>query len=124
MEHSISLSEDRSYVVLRLRGEIRGRAAVETNLEAHSFGREHGVHRYLVDARECRNVDTVFGNYEFAYKDMRLAEGIDRNARIAVLVSPGDHSHDFVETVSRNSGLDVTLFTDLELALRHLSEER
>ena len=56
----------------------------------------------------------------FAYKDMQLAEGIDLNAIVATLVSPDDHSHDFIETVSRNAGLNVTLFTDLDLAKQHL----
>ena len=54
---------------------------------------------------------------------MQQAEDIDRNARVAVLRSPGDHSHDFIETVSRNAGLHVKLFTDRAKALAHLLEE-
>ena len=41
-------------------------------------------------------------------------------ARVALLVSPGDHSHDFVETAARNAYLDVTLFRDKDAAVRHL----
>lgn len=122
MKHTISLSEEGTYVILTIFGEITRQRAMEMNREAHAFGREHGVRRYLVDVRECRNVDSVLGNYEFAYKDMQRTEGIDRNARVATLVDPGDHSHDFVETVARNTGLDVTLFTDPERAVRHLTE--
>jgi len=39
---------------------------------------------------------------------------------VAVLVSPNDHSHDFMETVSHNAGLNVAFFADLEQAERHL----
>lgn len=69
---------------------------------------------------ESRNVDTISRIYEFAYEDMKTPEGIDKNARVALLVSPEDHSHDFVETVARNTGMDVTLFRDREAAINHL----
>ncbi len=51
---------------------------------------------------------------------MQETPGIDKYAHVAVLVSPDDHSHDFVEVVARNSGLNVTLFRDLAAAIKHL----
>jgi hypothetical protein len=66
-------------------------------------GRKMGINKYLVDVTKARNTDTVLGNYEFAYTDMKKTEGIDKYARVAVLVSPEDHSHDFVEIVARNA---------------------
>jgi hypothetical protein len=48
---------------------------------------------------------------------------IDKTALVAVLVRPDDHSHDFVETVARNSGLRVTLFRDRERAEDHLRSD-
>lgn len=74
-----------------------------------------------MDVREARNTDSVFNNYSFAYKDMHKAEEIDKRARVAVVVSPQDNSHDFIETVSRNAGLDVVLFTDIDRAVAHLA---
>jgi hypothetical protein len=41
---------------------------------------------------------------------------------VALLVDPEDHSHDFVETVGRNAGLNVTLFRDRDAAKQYLSE--
>lgn len=78
------------------------------------------MNRYLVDVTESRNVDSDSNNYKFAYEDILINPGIDRNAHVALLVDPRDHSHDFFETVARNAGLDVTLFRDRELARRHL----
>ena len=67
--------------------------------------------------------NSTLGSYRFAHDDMKRTPAIDTSAVVAVLVSPGDHSHDFIETVSRNSGLNVTLFTDRERAVAHLLRE-
>ena len=53
---------------------------------------------------------------------MRQMEGIDIQAKVATLVSPNDHSHDFMETVSRNAGLQVRIFTDPVEAKQFLME--
>ena len=58
--------------------------------------------------------------YQFAYTDMRKMEGMDLHARVATLVSPEDHSHEFMATVANNAGLDVNLFTNAEEAIHFL----
>jgi len=120
MTYTITPSRDGRYIVLKVFGEINRRIAMKQNVEAHALGRKLGINRYLVDVTEACNTDTVQDSYEFAYKDMNGTEGIDRSARVATLVSPGDHSHDFIETVCRNAGLNVKLFTDPEMARSHL----
>lgn len=119
-EYAITPSADGRYIVIKVRGEINRKAAMQQNLEAHALGRKMGVNRYLVDVTEAKNTDSVRDSYDFAYTDMSITEGIDKAARVSTLVSQGDHSHDFIEIVSRNSGLNVTLFTDRELAVQHL----
>lgn len=96
---------------------------MELNIKTHALGKKLGINRYLVDVTEARNVDNTFDKYNFAYKDMKDMPEINRQARVALLVSPGDHSHDFIETVSRNTGLDVTLFTDRQMAIEYLTTE-
>ena len=124
MGYTITLSDDGEYIVLKVTGFISRESAMRQNLEAHALGRRLQIDRYLVDLREARNVESPAEAYDFAYKDMQLAEGIDLNAIVATLVSPDDHSHDFIETVSRNAGLNVTLFTDLDLAKQHLKHAK
>lgn len=121
--YSINLSENGQYIILKLCGEVTGDLANRQIPEAHALGRKLGIHRYLVDATEARNVDTVTGNYQFAHKDMLKNPNIDKYAKVAILVSRGDYSHDFAETTSRNSGLNVTLFRDREKAVCHLLQE-
>ncbi len=123
MGYTITPSADGKYILLKITGNIDRHLAMQYNLEAHKIGQELGIDRYLVDATESRNVESSIESYEFAYKDMHDTPAIDRSARVAALVSPDDHSHDFIETVTRNSGLDMTLFTDREEAIRHLLQD-
>ena len=123
MSYSVKPSEDGKYIILKHWGEIDRKLTTQRNLEAHALGAELGITRHLVDLTEAKHVDTVINTYEFAYKDMRLLPGINKDARVAVLVSPEDHSHDFVETVTRNAGQNVTLFRDRDAAIQHLLKD-
>lgn len=122
MKHSVSVSEDGKYIVLKASGTISRVQVIIFFIEAHALGQQHGLERYLVDFTECRNTDTVLRNYTLAYQDMKDPR-IDQSARTALLVSVHDHSHDFLETLLRNAGNDVTLFQDHELAVWHLLKE-
>jgi hypothetical protein len=123
MKYTIRPSKDGKYIILKIVGEINSQSAMNQNLEAHAMGRELGINRYLVDVTEARNTDSAADSFNFANKDMKETEGIDVYARVATLVSPEDHSHDFIETVTRNSGLFVKIFTDPDLARQFLTEE-
>jgi hypothetical protein len=123
MTYTITPSNDKKYVILKVTGDINRRLAIKYDMEAHKIGHELGIDRYLMDLTESKNVESSVDNYEFAYKDIRDTPDIDRSARVAILVSPDDHSHDFIITVTRNSGLDVTLFIDREEAIRHLLQD-
>jgi len=116
----IKVSDDGKYVILKHWGEINSEITTQRNLEAHALGMKLGITRHLVDVTEATHVDSATNTYKFAYEDMRLLPGINKKARVAVLVSPDDHSHDFVETVTRNAGQNVTLFRNREAAIKHL----
>ena len=122
MNYTITPSKDGKYIILKIQGEINRQSAMKQNLEAHTLGGKLGINRYLVDVKESRNTDSVMESYDFAYEDMKNTEGIDLYARVAFLVSPGDHSHDFIETVTTNSGLNVKIFTDFDLAMQFLEK--
>jgi hypothetical protein len=123
MSYRITPSQDNSHILIEVRGVIGKTNAMQQNIEAHRLGRSLGIKRYLVDLTQARNRDSVLANYEFAYHDMRQCEEIDLFAKVVLLVSPEDHSHDFIETVSKNAGFNVTLFTDSAAARRFLLGE-
>ncbi len=123
MFYSIEPSDDGKYIVLKVVGDYTRPIAMKHNEEAHAMGKELGINRYLVDMTESENVETVTENYNFAHKDMINTPGIDQKARVAILASPGDRSHDFVETVANNAGLNVKIFTERKLAIHHLLQD-
>ena len=120
MSYEIYLSDDGKYIVTKHWGEITSELVIKRTLEAHAMGEKLGITRHLMDVTEARNIDSVTKTYKFAYKDIESVPQINLNARVAVLVSPDDHSHDFVETVTRNAGQNVTIFRDREAAIKHL----
>ncbi len=123
MDCNITLSPDKKYIIQKVSGEINRAKAMQFNQETHALGKEKGIDKFLVDMTKARNTDSAVNNYQFAYKDMKEMPEDVRNARIATLVSPDDHSHDFIETVSQNSGLNVKIFRDRDEAIRYLFEE-
>jgi hypothetical protein len=120
MSYTITPSTGGTYIVLKIEGDITSQLAMKQNIESHALGNELGISRYLVDVIGSRNINSVTENYKFAHNDMRTTPGINKMARVAILVSPEDHSHDFIETVARNAGLDTTIFRERDLAIQHL----
>jgi hypothetical protein len=122
MTYSIIASEDKKYITVKVVGNISRLLAIQYNLEAHALGKELEIDCFLLDFTECRNTDTVMRNYKYVYDDMKNP-GINQEARTAMLVSPNDHSHDFIESLFRDAGADVTLFQDRDLAVWHLMQK-
>jgi len=123
MKYTITPSTDGKYIILKVKGEINRETVLQPNLEAHALAKKLGIKRHLVDVTEAKNTDSILHSYEFAYDDMINTKGIDKNAIVAILVSPTDISHDFIETVLRNAGLHVKLFRDLNAAKLFLTNK-
>ena len=77
MEYWIEPSEDRTYIVLTVIGDFTAETFMNCIVETHMRGMAQGIHRYLVDVRRARNVDTPYKTYKFAYADMPVTEGVD-----------------------------------------------
>ncbi len=122
MTYTITPSADGKYIIVKVSGETTSQSAMKQNIEAHVLGKKLGISRYLVDATAARNLNTVTQDYLLAHEDMMKTTDVDRNARGAILVSPEDHSHDFIETMSKNAGLDTKHLRDHELAIQHLQK--
>ena len=77
--------------------------------------------RFLFDVRGCPNIEQPHKTYKYTYDEMKTLN-LDRVARVAILASPNDKSHDFVETVNVNAGYNVKLFKEANAALSWLEE--
>ena len=120
MPYEIYPSGDGKYIIAKHWGELTSDVVIRRTLEAHELGKKLGVTRHLMDVTEAVNVDTPTQTYKFANEEIGKFTGINMSVRVAVLVSPEDHSHDFSETVTRNAGQDVTLFRNRESAIEYL----
>lgn len=122
MSYTIDISDNRKFFRVRVNGDVSAQLACKWSAELQEASRAHGIRRFLFDVRTSRNVSNVLENYMFAYNDAKELQ-LERNARSAILASPEDRSHDFVETVMRNVGYNVTVFSDESSAVSWLEED-
>jgi hypothetical protein len=120
MGQNIYKPEEENFLVLKIDGIMNRKIAKQYFDEAHRKGIELGINKFLYDLTNATNTESNMDNYLFANTDIRNMEDIDLNTYVAMVVSPNDHSHDFIETVSRNAGLNVTLFRDYSKAVEYL----
>jgi hypothetical protein len=120
MPYKIYVSDDGKYIVTKYWGEMNSKLILQRTVEAHALGKKLGINRHLMDVTEATNTEPAAYTYQFAYKDVKNTPGFDLSVRVAVLVGPGDHSHDFAAIVTNNAGQNVKFFTDKEAAIQHL----
>jgi hypothetical protein len=103
------------------RGRFEKEAALGAARKARLAAEEHGIGRFLFDARRAPNPASLIANYDFAYHDLASIR-VPRGIRAALLVVEGDHSYDMAETLCRIAGYVVRLFRDEETAAGWLQE--
>ena len=122
MKYEIKLSDSGKYIVVIVNSDMTRTLAEQIGLEAMHIARKKNLNLFLYDLRNSINRESVNSNYIFAKQDINRIQP-DQSNKIAMLTSTNDKSHNFVETVLRNAGHNVLLFTDKEKALEWLLEE-
>jgi hypothetical protein len=120
LNFTVEVSEDKRYIKVVVKGAIDRKTGAEMVSHVHTLGRENGIDKFLLDLTESLNDDSIFDQYQFAYVDAPAADGFNRFAKVAVLIAPNDHSHDFIETAMRNTGFNIRLFHNQEQAMAFL----
>jgi hypothetical protein len=115
----ITVSHSGNYVYCRVKGPINAESARQMSTEIQQFCDQAGIEARLIDVREACNILSVSNNYDLGYRDLEQ-QGVGRAHKAAILVSPGDDSHDFALLVIRNAGFNAQKFTDEEEAVRWL----
>jgi hypothetical protein len=121
MKYKILLSEDGTYVKIRVFEAITGEMEREFAEKAIKEAKQLSIKNFLVDVRGIPNVAATFEQFLFAYKDMDQF-ALDKSSRIAILADIGDKSHELIETAFQNAGYHCRLFTNKESALKWLRE--
>lgn len=122
MTKEIKVSDNGKYIIVRVNEDMTRTLAESLGLEAMHLGIKKNLSKFLYDLRNSRNKETINANYIFAKQDLKRLDPNPAN-KIAMLTSPNDKSHDFIETVLRNAGYNVKLFIIEEEAIIWLEEE-
>jgi hypothetical protein len=120
MSYSIDISEDRSYIVITLKGAFESHQAMEFADISHELAKTTGIQSLLVDLYECRNIQSEQENYDMINKDFDGNPSVDRRTKIALYVHPDDHSHDFTQSVAQSDGHNIRIFRDRAEAITFL----
>ena len=120
MSHVLSVSSDKQFLIMTVIGDLTNEIADQQMADLYKLADQVNVRKFLIDLVDCRFVGSTIDQYEYTTNEMPKTGFVDRSDIFAFLVHPEDHSHDFVETVSRNTGYNVTLFRDREKAIAHL----
>ncbi len=121
MTKEIKISDSGKYIIVRVDEDMTRTLAESLGLEAMHLGSKKNLNKFLYDLRNSRNKETLNANYIFVNQDLKRLEPNPEN-KIAMLTSPNDKSHDFIETVLRNAGYNVRLFIVEEEAIDWLEE--
>ncbi|MBU1238662.1 hypothetical protein KKF84_14315 [Myxococcota bacterium] len=113
--YDIELTEDSIIMTIIPKKDIDRQFAREFRKRANSLAESTGSHRFLLDVRNVRSVGNSGDRFIYAYKDAP-STGFKKTARVAMVKSPEDMSHEFIATVMSKAGFTYALFTDIEQA--------
>ncbi|MCX6244601.1 MAG: hypothetical protein NTU98_07825 [Bacteroidetes bacterium] len=121
MKYEISVSEDKSFILINVDGDFNdNEEMMMENIKAHQIAQEFGIEKFLMDLTKTKSNLSPLDRYDFAYNDLRKNEEINMKAKIAMIVSEDDHSHDFSETVLQNAGVIAKIFRNRDEAIAYL----
>ena len=121
MNYEISLSEDGTYIRLRIFEAVNGEMERKLAENVIKEAKQHKINNYLIDVRGTPNIANVVEQYRFGYEDMKRF-GLDLDSSIAILADANDTSHNFIETVFVNAGYNCRIFADEGAALKWFEE--
>ncbi len=120
MDYTIQLGANGKYVETTMHKPVTKELAIRSQSDANKLAAQHNLERFLVDVR---NISTQTGALGDVMVARELPEtGLSVASRIAVLASPNDDQHNFIETTAQNHGIILLVFKDEDAAIAWLSE--
>ena len=119
MDYTIRLGASRRYVETHMHSPVTKELALKSQTDANKLAAQHDLTRFLVDVRGISTQTGTLG-------DVLVAEGLRKtgmplSSMIAVLASPNDSQHDFIEKAAQNRGIILRVFKDEDAAVAWLS---
>lgn len=114
MPHFINPAEEDHCVFLTYEGKLAPLEIVAARYEANGLLEMKHWSRMVVDITELRSIPTALELFTFA---RGLSSDLPTNARVALVIRPEQSKHArLFETVARNDGVLLTLFSGVENA--------
>jgi len=121
MPEEVSVDEKNGIILVRSWGNISYDDINSSRKTTFSLYEKTGINKILVDAREQKSMMTIGESYDFSD-----SIGKDpRSRRMKWAIVPSKYTRKgtrFLETASRNRGLNVRMHDDIESALKWLKE--
>ncbi|MDA0745358.1 MAG: STAS/SEC14 domain-containing protein [bacterium] len=117
---SFRIEVDEVFQVVRVEasGDLNPDVGLQIAGEATAVAEPHGIKRFLYDFREMVPRSIAAEVYQLP---SRMGEaGMDRSQKIAVVYTGDEERFRYFETVVRNAGFEVFLFTDIDDAMQWL----
>jgi hypothetical protein len=117
--HAVKMAGKRQLIEIRVTEPLTLASLVTYLTEATDLASEHGLRAFLVDTR---GIATAMRPMEAirAVEHLKTC-GLPKGARIALVASPDDDSHEFIETAAQNRCFDLRCFNAEDAALSWLS---
>ena len=120
-EYQIALSDDGSYMRLTFLVDITNEIVDRSHIEMSRLSEETGVLKHLIDSSRVQAAQSATDMYMLIHKELSVSP-VFRTFKIAIVTHPNDDSHDFIETLFFNSGVNGKLFKNEDEALVWLNE--
>ena len=123
--YTLGLSDDKTFIIVRLKKPFISKITKPFTDETVTFALRRGIGRFLIDARgvscELDALQTYLLAQDFlqAYLFAQEAENKEgkRFHKLSIVVSQVDDTYAFIETVTRNRGIDTRIFVDFSAAV-------
>ena len=120
MDYITQLGANRKYVETKMCKPVTQELALKSQVDANELAAQHNLECFLVDVRNIATQTGTLGDFIVAKE---LPEtGLPLSSRIAILASPNDNQHDFIETTAKNHGIILRVFKEEDAAVAWLSE--
>lgn len=116
MNFEVEYSEDDGFVRITVYAALTRELHMEIAGVAIPAAKKAGVTNYLVDNSRVRYIAPPFEQFQTAYDGMEEFE-LEKGSRTALIVSPGDISHDFTLLLYNRAGFECEKFTDEKEAI-------
>ena len=107
-------------------GQVTADEFKEGTIKAIALAKDNNTKLFLIDDSKWQGGASVFGLFELP--DLHEKHDADRVSRVALILpppgTPEEKDAHFYETVCRNRGWNVTVFSEREEAIRWLTEKQ